>query len=124
MPGTVKSGLLPDADRSHKCDRQEEVCRWQNLPLDNDHFITEAEVRAFRAMRECLSLLGTVENNLGRLRRMLFRLQGRKRSCSRAAARLCDAVIGKEDKQNDQVILDRSVVDVDVSLPEWARVAR
>ena len=75
-------------------------------------------------MRECLSLLGTVENNLGRLRRMLFRLQGRKRSCSRAAARLCDAVIGKEDKQNDQVILDRSVVDVDVSLPEWARVAR
>ena len=90
MPGTVKSGLLPDADRSHKCDRQEEVCRWQNLPLDNDHFlpdadrshkcdrqeevcrwqnlpldndhfITEAEVRAFRAMRECLSLLVVVD---------------------------------------------------------------
>jgi len=23
MPGTVKSELLPDADRSHKCDSQE-----------------------------------------------------------------------------------------------------
>ena len=47
MPGTVKSGLLPDADRSHKCDRQEEVCRWQNLALDNDHFITEAFLLLF-----------------------------------------------------------------------------
>ena len=41
MPGTVKSELLPDADRSHKCDCQEKVCSLFNLPLDKGHFITE-----------------------------------------------------------------------------------
>ena len=40
MPGTVKSGLLSDADRSHKCDSQGKVCWWHNLPLDKGHFIT------------------------------------------------------------------------------------
>ena len=40
MPGTVKSGLLPDADRSHKCDSQEKVCLFINSPLDKGHFIT------------------------------------------------------------------------------------
>jgi hypothetical protein len=40
MPGTVKSELLPDADRSHKCDCQEKVCSLFNLPLDKGHFIT------------------------------------------------------------------------------------
>ena len=40
MPGTVKSELLPDADRSYKCERQEKVCRMQNLLLDKSHFIT------------------------------------------------------------------------------------
>ena len=42
MPGTVKSELLPDADRSHKCDCQEKVSWKRNLPLDKSHFITEA----------------------------------------------------------------------------------
>ena len=41
MPGTVKSELLPDADRLHKCDGQEKVCEIQHLPLDKSHFITE-----------------------------------------------------------------------------------
>lgn len=41
MPGTVKSGLLPDADRLHKCDGQEKVCKLQHLPLDKSHFITD-----------------------------------------------------------------------------------
>ena len=41
MPGTVKSELLPDADRSHKCDCQEKVSWKRNLPLDKSHFITE-----------------------------------------------------------------------------------
>jgi hypothetical protein len=43
MPGTVKSGLLSDADRSHehKCGGQEKVCWMQALPLDKGHFITE-----------------------------------------------------------------------------------
>ncbi|ETK00296.1 hypothetical protein HMPREF0378_0038 [Eubacterium nodatum ATCC 33099] len=40
MPGTVKSRFLLDADRLHKCDRQEKVCWMQNLPLDKGHFIT------------------------------------------------------------------------------------
>ena len=40
MPGTVKSGLLTDADRSYKCDCQEKVCWTQNLGLDKSHFIT------------------------------------------------------------------------------------
>ena len=43
MPGTVKSELLPDADRSHKCDCQEKVSWKRNLPLDKSHFITEME---------------------------------------------------------------------------------
>ena len=43
MPGTVKSELLPDADRSHKCDCQEKVSWKRNLPLDKSHFITETE---------------------------------------------------------------------------------
>ena len=41
MPGTVKSELLPDADRLHKCDGQEKVCGIQHLPLDKSHFITD-----------------------------------------------------------------------------------
>lgn len=41
MPGTVKSGLLSDADKSYKCDSQEKVCWILNLPLDKGHFITE-----------------------------------------------------------------------------------
>ena len=40
MPGTVKSELLSDADRSHKCDSQEKVCWMMYLPLDKSHFIT------------------------------------------------------------------------------------
>ena len=40
MPGTVKSELLSDADRSHKCDSQEKVCWIWHLPLDKSHFIT------------------------------------------------------------------------------------
>ena len=44
MPGTVKSELLPDADRSHKCDCQEKVSWKRNLPLDKSHFITEMEI--------------------------------------------------------------------------------
>ena len=43
MPGTVKSELLPDADRSHKCDCQEKVSWKRNLPLDKSHFITETD---------------------------------------------------------------------------------
>ena len=50
MPGTVKSGLLPDADRSHKCDSRENNWEWirpaqerLNLPLDKSHFITDIE---------------------------------------------------------------------------------
>ena len=40
MPGTVKSGLLPDTDRSHKCDCQDIVCWWmRHLLLDKGHFI-------------------------------------------------------------------------------------
>ena len=45
MPGTVKSELLPDADRLHKCDGQEKVCEIQHLPLDKSHFITEKGIR-------------------------------------------------------------------------------
>ena len=39
MPGTVKSGLLTDADKLYKCDRQGNE---KNiiLPLDKGHFIT------------------------------------------------------------------------------------
>ena len=40
MPGTVKSGLLSDADRSHKCDCQDKVCWMRHLLLDKGHFIT------------------------------------------------------------------------------------
>ena len=40
MPGTVKSELLSDADRSHKCDSQEKVCWIRHLSLDKSHFIT------------------------------------------------------------------------------------
>ena len=40
MPGTVKSELLPDADKSHKCDSQEKICWMLCLPLDKSHFIT------------------------------------------------------------------------------------
>ena len=40
MPGTVKSGLLSDADKSYKCDSQEKVCWMLNLLLDKSHFIT------------------------------------------------------------------------------------
>ena len=40
MPGTVKSGLLSDADRPRKCDCQE-VCWMRHLLLDKGHFITE-----------------------------------------------------------------------------------
>ena len=43
MPGTVKSELLSDADRSHKCDSQEKICRIRHLPLDKSHFITAAK---------------------------------------------------------------------------------
>ena len=49
MPGTVKSELLPDADRLHKCDGQEKVCEIQHLPLDKSHFIT-----AYRHVQEIL----------------------------------------------------------------------
>ena len=47
MPGTVKSELLPDADRSHKCDCQEKVSWKRNLPLDKSHFITETGILKF-----------------------------------------------------------------------------
>ena len=47
MPGTVKSELLPDADRSHKCDCQEKVSWKRNLPLDKSHFITEMDWNTF-----------------------------------------------------------------------------
>ena len=40
MPGTVKSELLSDADRSHKYDSQEKVCWIRHLSLDKSHFIT------------------------------------------------------------------------------------
>ena len=52
MPGTVKSELLPDADRSHKCDCQEKVSWKRNLPLDKSHFITETERLILRDYRE------------------------------------------------------------------------
>ena len=44
MPGTVKSGLLTDADKLYKCDRQGNE---KNiiLPLDKGHFITGLEGR-------------------------------------------------------------------------------
>ena len=48
MPGTVKSGLLSDADKSYKCDSQEKVCWILNLPLDKGHFITECSISAHR----------------------------------------------------------------------------
>ena len=54
MPGTVKSELLPDADRSHKCDCQEKVSWKRNLPLDKSHFITETSILH-------ISLLQTIE---------------------------------------------------------------
>ena len=47
MPGTVKSELLPDADRSHKCDCQEKVSWKRNLPLDKSHFITEKPTKGY-----------------------------------------------------------------------------
>ena len=54
MPGTVKSGLLPDADRSHKCDCQDKGCWWlRHLLLDKGHFITalnEIDVRNFELL--------------------------------------------------------------------------
>ena len=56
MPGTVKSELLSDADRSHKCDSQEKVCWMMYLPLDKSHFITvklkvsDTDVRAGGAL--------------------------------------------------------------------------
>lgn len=37
---SVKSELLSDADRSHKCDSQEKVCWTLYLLLDKGHFIT------------------------------------------------------------------------------------
>ena len=47
MPGTVKSELLSDADRSHKCDSQEKVCWIQHLSLDKSHFITGGYFKSF-----------------------------------------------------------------------------
>ena len=44
MPGTVKSELLADADRSLNCGGQEKVCLTLYLFLDKGHFITEAGV--------------------------------------------------------------------------------
>ena len=41
MPGTVKSGLLPDADRSHKCDSQEKFVECLIYLLTFGHFITD-----------------------------------------------------------------------------------
>ena len=58
MPGTVKSELLSDADRSHKCDSQEKICRIRHLPLDKSHFITEEYIRFKGALIE----LGKVGN--------------------------------------------------------------
>ena len=52
MPGTVKSELLPDADRSHKCDCQEKVSWKRNLPLDKSHFITETGIIAGELYRK------------------------------------------------------------------------
>lgn len=46
MPGTVKSELLSDADRSHKYDSQEKVCWIRHLSLDKSHFITGERQRA------------------------------------------------------------------------------
>ena len=48
MPGTVKSELLPDADRLHKCDGQEKVCEIQHLPLDKSHFITVFNISPYK----------------------------------------------------------------------------
>ena len=42
MPGTVKSELLADADRSLNGGGQEKVCLTLYLFLDKGHFITEA----------------------------------------------------------------------------------
>lgn len=56
MPGTVKSELLPDADRSHKCDCQEKFEKMLNLLLDKSHFITVER-------NEQLKQIGAVINN-------------------------------------------------------------
>lgn len=68
MPGTVKSGLLSDADKSYKCDSQEKVCWILNLPLDKGHFITECQpsdfthfgAQSFALLPCCLRLADTV----------------------------------------------------------------
>ena len=61
MPGTVKSGLLPDADRSHKCDCQDKVCWMRHLLLDKGHFITDG-----RIMSKKINVNGTVNPASGR----------------------------------------------------------
>lgn len=55
MPGTVKSELLPDADRLHKCDGQEKVCEIQHLPLDKSHFITVYILCLFLFVISCIT---------------------------------------------------------------------
>lgn len=62
MPGTVKSELLSDADRSHKYDSQEKVCWIRHLSLDKSHFITgetviEAETDNLKAISEKLEVI-------------------------------------------------------------------
>ena len=57
MPGTVKSELLPDADRSHKCDCQEKVSWKRNLPLDKSHFITETYIRYAIAKEKAVAFI-------------------------------------------------------------------
>ena len=61
MPETVKSELLPDADRSHKCDCQDKVCWMRHLLLDKGHFITDG-----RIMSKKINVNGTVNPASGR----------------------------------------------------------
>ena len=51
MPGTVKSELLSDADRSHKYDSQEKVCWIRHLSLDKSHFITGEKIESGYSMK-------------------------------------------------------------------------
>ncbi len=61
MPGTVKSGLLSDADRSHKCDCQDKVCWMRHLLLDKGHFITETgDFKRFAKGNTYAAFLGLV----------------------------------------------------------------
>ena len=57
MPGTVKSELLPDADRSHKCDCQEKVSWKRKLTLDKSHFITEMKKMDIVVKLEILTVM-------------------------------------------------------------------